>query len=136
MVIISASGMLSGGRILHHLKHRISSPQNTILFVGYQPAGGRGAWIKSGAPTLKLLNKEVPIRAHIDEMNDLSAHGGKSELLRWCSESQALGKGNGKPGKVAVVHGEPDTAASFANTLQEELSWNSFVAAYQQKIEV
>jgi metallo-beta-lactamase family protein len=136
MVIISASGMLSGGRVLHHLKHRISSPQNTILFVGYQPAGGRGAWIKSGAPTLKLLNKEVPIRAHIDEMNDLSAHGGKSELLRWCRESDALGTDRSRPSKVAVVHGEPEVAASFAATLRKQLSWNAFVAEYEQKIDV
>jgi len=136
MVIISASGMLSGGRILHHLKHRISSPQNTLLFAGFQPPGGRGAWIKSGAPTLRLLGKEVPIRAYIDEMNDLSAHGGKSELLRWCSESRALGEGTGNPSRVAVVHGEPETAAKFAATLKEKFSWDSFVAGYKQTIEV
>ncbi len=133
LIIISASGMLSGGRILHHLRHRISSPKNTILFVGYQPPGGRGDWIKSGAETLRIFGQEVPIRAHIDEMSELSAHGDRDEMLRWCRESIALSGGRG-PGRVAVVHGEPDSASAFAKTLKHEFGWNTFVPKYQEKI--
>lgn len=130
MIIISASGMLTGGRILHHLKHRIADPRNTILFVGFQPPGGRGDWIKSGAPSLTLFGDEVPIRASIDEISALSAHGDKNELLRWCREGQ------GKPGRVAVVHGEPDAAKAFSETLTKELSWNTFCPEYQQTITI
>lgn len=139
IIIISASGMLSGGRILHHLKQRISGPKNTILFVGYQPPGGRGAWIKSGADSLRLFGEEVPIRAAIREMSELSAHGDRDEMLRWCRESMRLSKDNGNggsPRQVAVVHGEPDSAEAFAATLKEDLGWNTFVPHYQQEIDI
>ena len=130
MVIISASGMLTGGRILHHLKHRIADPRNTILFVGFQPPGSRGDWIKSGARSLRLIGDEVPIRAHIDEISALSAHADRDEMLRWCRES------SGKPGRVEIVHGEPDSAESFRDTLTRELGWNCSVAKYLEEIEV
>lgn len=130
MVIISASGMLSGGRILHHLKHRIADPRNTILFVGFQPPGGRGDWIKSGASSLRLLGDDIPIRANVEEISGLSAHGDKNELLHWCRS------GAGKPGKVAVVHGEPDSAEAFRATLSKELQWSAVVPSYLQKISI
>jgi len=128
MIIISASGMLTGGRILHHLKHRIADPRNSIVFVGYQPPGGRGAWIMGGATSLTLLGDQVPIRAQIHDISSLSAHAGRSELLRWCRSC------SGKPKKVAVVHGEPQQAKSFSESLKRELGWDSFVAAYLQEI--
>lgn len=130
MIIISASGMLTGGRILHHLKHRISSPLNTILFVGFQPPGGRGDWIKSGADSLRVFGQEVPIRASIEEISALSAHGDRDELMKWCRE------GKGKPGRVAVVHGEPDSAKAFSQTLAKDLQWNTFCPEYLQTITV
>ncbi|MCO6431634.1 MAG: MBL fold metallo-hydrolase [Deltaproteobacteria bacterium] len=130
MVIISASGMLSGGRILHHLKHRIASPDNTILFVGFQPEGSRGAWIKSGAKTMKLLGDEIPINAEIDEISSLSAHADKNEMLRWCREC------SGRPDNVAVVHGERPAAENFAETLKAELGWSCRVPSYGDTITV
>lgn len=130
MIIISASGMLSGGRILHHLKHRISSPLNTLLFVGYQPPGGRGAWIKSGAESLTLLGEKLPIRAQIAEVSGLSAHAGKDELSQWC---QALPSA---PHQTAVVHGEPESAKAMAKELDTELGWNTFAPNYLEEIEV
>lgn len=126
MILISASGMLSGGRILHHLVHRISSPNNTLVFVGYQPTGGRGDWILSGAKSLRLFGEERPIRAKIENISGLSAHAGRSELLRWCKECR------GTPKKVAIVHGEPDSASDFAKSLREQLHWDTFVASYMQ----
>ena len=128
MVLISASGMLTGGRILHHLRHRITSPLNTIMFVGYQPPGGRGDWIQSGAESLRIFGEEVAIRAQIETISGLSAHADKDELLRWCSE------GSGTPWQVAIVHGEPDSARSFQDTLQEKFGWNAFTAEYLQEI--
>jgi len=129
-IIISASGMLSGGRILHHLLHRISNPANTILFVGFQPPGGRGDWILGGAKSLRILGDDVQIGAQISQISGLSGHGDRDELLKWCKSCK------GTPGKVAVVHGEPESAKTFCSTLQTEMKWDSFVAKYLQKIEV
>jgi metallo-beta-lactamase family protein len=130
MVIISASGMLSGGRVLHHLRHRISSPQNTVLFVGFQPPGGRGAWIQSGAESLRIFGEEVPIRAQIEQISGLSAHGDRDEMLRWCRSC------SGTPRQVYIVHGEPESAASFQTTLQQEFGWNARPAKYLEQVTV
>jgi metallo-beta-lactamase family protein len=130
MILISASGMLSGGRILHHLRHRVANEQNTVLFVGFQPPGSRGDWLKRGNDTIRLLGEDVPVRAEIAEISGLSAHADKDELVRWCKSC------SGTPGRVAVVHGEPESAQSFSATLQKELGWNSFVPNYTQTIKV
>jgi len=128
IVIISASGMLSGGRILHHLHQRISSPKNSIVFVGYQPAGGRGAWILSGADSLRLFQEEVPIRAKIEEIAGLSAHADQSELIQWCQAS------SGTPGRVALVHGEDDSRETLAAKLREKLNWQVTLPGYQETL--
>lgn len=130
MVLISASGMLTGGRILHHLRHRIGDPRNTILFVGFQPPGSRGAWIKSNPETVRVFGQELPMRARVAEITSLSAHGDRSELLRWCKSC------SGKPGKVAVVHGELPVAQQFAALLGKELGWDAAVPSYLQSYEV
>ena len=128
MIIISASGMLSGGRILHHLKHRVSNPRNTILFVGFQPPGSRGHWLKCGQPSVRLLGDDVPVRAEVCEMSGLSAHGDRQEMIRWCRSC------SGTPGKVAVVHGEPESARAFSAELRKELGWDTFVPGYRDTI--
>jgi metallo-beta-lactamase family protein len=130
MILISASGMLSGGRILHHLKHRVSDKRNTVMFVGYQPPGSRGDWLKRGNKTMRLLGDEVPVNAEVCEVSGLSAHADRAELLRWCRSC------SGTPGRVAVVHGEPDSARQFSALLGEELGWNSFVPEYLDTITV
>lgn len=130
MILISASGMLTGGRILHHLRHRVSDPRTTVLFVGFQPPGSRGAWLKSQPETMRLFGEEVPVRAHIAEMSSLSAHADREELLRWCRSC------SGKPGRVAVVHGELPTAQIFRSTLEKEFGWNASVPSYLQEIQV
>jgi len=130
MIIISASGMLTGGRILHHLFHRISSPLNSLVFVGYQPDAGRGAWILSGAKTLKLLGRDRPIKAQIHEISGLSAHADSSELLRWAKSC------TGTPGLVAMVHGEEDGLKGLQKTLKDKLSWNTIIPVYRQTIEL
>ncbi len=130
MVLISASGMLTGGRILHHLKHRVSDRRNTVLFVGFQPPGSRGDWLKQGNSSLRLFGEEVSVGAEIAEISGLSAHGDRDELLRWCRSCP------GTPSSVGVVHGEPESAQAFAATLRSELGWSTFVAAYKQTITV
>jgi metallo-beta-lactamase family protein len=130
MILISASGMLSGGRILHHLKHRISDKRNSVMFVGFQPPGSRGDWLKRGNKTVRLIGDELPVNAEMCEVSGLSAHADRDELLRWCRSC------SGTPGRVAVVHGEPDSAHHFSDTLRKELGWNSFVPGYLDTITV
>lgn len=130
MILISASGMLSGGRVLHHLKHRLGSSANTVLLVGHQPQGGRGDWLRKGAQSIRVLGEEVAVRAEVAELSGLSAHGDRAEMLRWCNEC------SGRPGKVMVVHGEPDSAQKFSRTLAEELNWDASVASYLQEISI
>lgn len=130
MVLISASGMLSGGRILHHLKHRIEDPRNTILFVGYQPPGGKGDWLLSRPETVRLFNVEQKVRAEIAEISGLSAHGDRDEMLRWCRECR------GMPGQVAIVHGESEARSAFKTTLETEFRWNVYLPEYRKSYEV
>jgi metallo-beta-lactamase family protein len=130
MVLISASGMLTGGRVLHHLKQRLPDSKNTLLFVGFQPPGSRGAWLKSGASTCRMFGEEIPVRAEVTEISGLSAHGDKNELIRWCKSC------SGTPGRVYVVHGESASANSFKETLKRELGWDTTVASYGEKITV
>ena len=130
MILISASGMLAGGRILHHLKHRISDKKNTVLFVGFQPPGSRGDWLKRGNKTMKLIGDEVQVNAEICEISGLSAHADRNELLRWCRSC------TGTPGRVAVVHGEPESAQRLSETLSQELRWETFVPGYLDTITV
>ncbi|HMO02678.1 MAG TPA: MBL fold metallo-hydrolase [Oligoflexia bacterium] len=130
MIIISASGMLSGGRILHHLYNRVGDPRNTILFVGYQPEGGRGDWILKGAKSLTLFGEEVAIRAEIAELSGLSAHADRAELLTWAKAA------DNKPRKVAVTHGDPASAIGFAKNLKDELGWQSNAPKYLEEWDI
>ncbi len=128
MIIIAASGMLTGGRVLHHLKNRLPDERNTLLFIGFQPPGSRGAWLKGGAKTCRIFSDEIPVRAEVAEISGLSAHADRDELIRWCKSC------TGTPGQVAIVHGEPDSAATFRTTLEKELQWNASVAKYLQEV--
>jgi metallo-beta-lactamase family protein len=130
MIIISASGMLTGGRILHHLKHRVSDQRNTILFVGHQPNGSKGARLLQGTPRISILGDDCPVHARIEAIGALSAHGDQGELLRW------LHSCSGTPSTIAVVHGEPHTAQVFAKKLRDEQHAEVIVPTYRQQIEI
>jgi metallo-beta-lactamase family protein len=127
-IVISASGMLTGGRVLHHLMHRLGDPRNTILFVGFQPPGSKGDLLQSGIKSLRLMKEEIPVRAQIRTIGGLSAHGDQRDLLRWCKT------GEGTPERVMVVHGEPASAQTFSDKLNKELGWNSRVAKFDEEI--
>ena len=100
-IIISASGMITGGRVLHHLAKRLPDSRNTVLLVGYQAQGTGGQILQSGAKFLRLLGQQVPVGAQVVELGQLSAHAGKSELLRWLSGFKTPPKN-----KHFLVHGE------------------------------
>lgn len=129
-IIISASGMVTGGRILHHLTRWLGDERATVLFVGYQGEGTRGRIIQSGAKEIKIFGKMVPIRAQIKTISGLSAHADVGELSRW------LGCCSGRPGNVIVTHGEPESAQAFAAMLQQDRGWNASVGVMGQVIEL
>jgi len=129
-VIISASGMATGGRILHHLKHYGPDSRNTILFTGYQAGGTRGAAIVAGAQSVKIHGAYVPIRAEVRNLEMLSAHADRGEILRWL-------KGFERPPKMTfVTHGEPAASDALRHRVEEELHWAATVPDHGEKVEL
>ena len=129
-VIISASGMASGGRVLHHLKAFAPDPRNSLLFAGYQAAGTRGAAIVGGAPTVKIHGQHVPIRAEVAQIESLSAHADREELLAWVGALPAA------PQRVFVTHGEPVPADALRQAIEERHHWPCTVPEYRDAVEL
>jgi len=129
-VIISSSGMVTGGRIQHHLAQRLPDPRNTIIFIGFQAPGTRGFSIKSGAPEVKIYGEIVPIRAEIAAFEQFSDHADTPELLEW------LGTFSNKPATTYLVHGDGDAASQLRDTMSRQLGWNVQVAEWMQKVQV
>jgi metallo-beta-lactamase family protein len=126
-VIISASGMATGGRILHHLKHYAPDPRNLILFAGFQAGGTRGATITRGAKSVKIHGGDVPIRAKVSNLDMLSAHADANEIMRW------LGHFGRPPALTFVTHGEPDASDQLRYRIENELGWRCAVPYYLEK---
>lgn len=129
-IILSASGMATGGRILHHLRHRLGDERNTVLFVGFQAAGTRGRKLLEGAQEIKIFGEYVPVRAEITQISSLSAHADREELLIWLRQAEE------PPRRVFVTHGEPDASSAFAQTLQEQLGWACHLPSYGENLEL
>jgi metallo-beta-lactamase family protein len=129
-IIISSSGMVTGGRILHHLSQRLPDPKNLVLFIGFQAPGTRGEIIKSGAPEVKIFGDFVPIRAQIATLEQFSDHADTPELLKW------LHTFTNKPGVTYLVHGELSASSPLRDAINNELGWNVQVAQYMQKVDV
>lgn len=123
-IIISASGMCTGGRIMHHLYHRLPRQNDTVLFVGYQAAGTRGRRILEQEPTIRIFGQDVPLNCQVRQISGLSAHADRSELLKW------LGNFVESPKHVFITHGEPESAYALANTLKVERNWDPIVPDY------
>lgn len=120
-IIISASGMATGGRVLHHLARFLPDERSTILFAGYQAAGTRGRSLIDGAKELKLLGQYVPVRATIQRLDELSAHADYAELIDWLRASGLA------PRRVFVTHGEPAAADAFRRRLRDAFGWDAVV---------
>lgn len=116
-IIVSASGMATGGRVIHHLKHYASDPRHTILFAGFQAMGTRGAAMLDGARTVKIHGEYIPVRAEVDNLAMLSAHADSDEILRWLSGFDR------PPTHTFIVHGEPDAADALRLRIKDELGW-------------
>jgi metallo-beta-lactamase family protein len=129
-IIISSSGMVTGGRILHHLAQRLPDPKNTVIFIGFQAPGTRGFIIKSGAPEVKIFGDMVPIRAQVAALEQFSDHADPPELLEWLHTFPK------RPGVTYLVHGEPAASSQLRDTMKKELGWNVQVAEWMEKVEV
>lgn len=129
-VIISASGMATGGRVLHHLKHYAPDPRSLILFAGFQAGGTRGAGMTAGADSVKIHGRYVPVRAEVDNLQMLSAHADSDEIMRW------LGGFESPPRQTFVVHGEPAAAEALRHRIQEQLGWPCHAAEHGETAEL
>jgi metallo-beta-lactamase family protein len=127
-IIISASGMATGGRVLHHLTHVLPDPRNSVIFPGYQAAGTRGRMLVDGARAVKMLGRYVPVRAEIVALPGFSVHADQSELLGW------LADGCCEPTTLYVVHGEPDASAALADRIGRELGWSAVVPSLGERV--
>jgi metallo-beta-lactamase family protein len=121
LVVVSASGMATGGRVLHHLNRFLPDAKNTVLLVGYQSAGTRGRALADGAEELKIHGRYVPVRARVEQIDGLSAHADYTEIIDWL-------RGSGvHPARVFVTHGEPAAADAMRRQLRDRLGWEAVV---------
>src|SRR5829696_5933376 len=130
-VIISASGMMTGGRVLHHGLRLVPDPETTIVFVGYQAAGTIGRRILDGEPEVKILGQWIPVRCRVAKIGGFSAHADWKEVLRWLE-----GMESGAPRQTFLTHGEPEAANAMAGHIKEKFGWNVHVPQYGERIEL
>jgi metallo-beta-lactamase family protein len=129
-IIVSASGMASGGRVLHHLEQRLPDARNAVLLAGFQAEGSRGRALQDGAKSLRLYGHAVAVNAEIVSMGQLSAHAGQAELLRWLRALPAA------PKQTYLTHGEPQAARALQAAISDQLRWKVDVAEYLQTVEL
>ena len=127
-VIISASGMATGGRVLHHLKRYAPDPKTTILFAGFQAAGTRGAAMLAGADTIKVHGENVPVRAEVANLSMLSAHADTDEIVRWLRGFERA------PRLTFITHGEPVASDALRRRIEEELGWTCKIPEHLEKV--
>jgi metallo-beta-lactamase family protein len=129
-IIVSASGMGTGGRVLHHLERRLPDARSSIALVGFQPAQTRGRRLLDGERAVKLHGRYVPVRAEIVDLSGFSVHADRSEILAW------LGEGEGVPDAAFVVHGEPEASRALADGIERELGWNAVVPGDLERVRI
>jgi metallo-beta-lactamase family protein len=129
-IIISASGMATGGRVLGHLKAMAPEPRHTLLFAGFQVGGSRGARLMAGEREVKIFGEMVPVRADVQQLAGISGHADRHELLAWLRHIRQA------PQQTFVVHGEPDASDTLRSTIRNELGWPARVPAHGECAEV
>lgn len=127
-VVISSSGMATGGRVLHHMEAALPDPRNTVLFVGYQAAGTRGRSLVDGAHEVRMHGHMVPVRAKIEKIDSMSAHADRDEIVRWLRTLPAA------PERLFLVHGEPGPMDALKKTIAAELGWEAQTPAHQETV--
>jgi metallo-beta-lactamase family protein len=128
-IIISASGMATGGRVVHHLEQMLPDAKNTVILVGYQAAGSRGRLLEEGVKELKMHGKLIPVIAHITKVESFSVHADGDELIAWLSKAA-------KPKAIFVIHGEQGAQETMARRIVDELGWNAVIPKPAQVIAI
>jgi metallo-beta-lactamase family protein len=129
-IIISSSGMMTGGRIIHHLYHRLQREQDTILIAGFQAEGTRGRRLLEGEKSIKMFGEEVPVKCRIEHISSMSGHADRAELFRW------MGEFTDKPKMTFTIHGEPADLAVYAQAIRDKFEWNVMVPRYLESVEL
>ncbi len=129
-IIISASGMLTAGRVLHHLKRLVGDRKNLVVLAGYQAPGTRGRAILEGQRTVRIHGQDLAVRAECVSLHGLSAHAGQSELMRWAASCET------KPRQTFLTHGEPEAAWALAHKMERELGWNVDLPELDQTLDI
>lgn len=129
-IVISASGMATGGRVLHHLAAALPDPRHTVLFVGYQASGTRGRQLVDGAKVSRIHGVDVPVAAKIVKIDSMSAHADREEILRW------LGQFKEPPKMTYLVHGEPQAMTALQDAVETRLTWNSYMPALGETVDL
>jgi metallo-beta-lactamase family protein len=127
-VLLTSSGMATGGRVLHHLRERLPDPKTTVLFVGYQAEGTRGQVLQQGAKEIKIFGQMVAVRAGIKTIDGFSAHADQSEILRWLKGFER------PPQKTYIIHGEPKASAVLADILRQKFKWRVEIPKHGEKV--
>jgi metallo-beta-lactamase family protein len=127
-IIVSSSGMVTGGRVLHHLMLRLPDPRNQVLFIGFQAPGTRGEIIKSGAKSVRIFSQEIPIRAQVAALEQFSDHADTTELLYWLQTFKS------RPKDTFLVHGEPQASAMLQQAISSRMGWNVRLAHWLEKV--
>jgi metallo-beta-lactamase family protein len=129
-IVISSSGMATGGRVLHHLEAALPDEKNTALFVGYQAAGTRGRKLVDGATDVRIHGRDIPVRARVARVDSMSAHADRSEILRW------LGTLPGAPRTLCLVHGEPGPMDALKGLIEDRLGWSARTPDHGERIDL
>ena len=129
-IVISASGMATGGRVLHHLAACLPDPRNTVLFVGFQAAGTRGRALVDGVTSVKMHGMIIPVAARVVRIDSMSAHADSNEILRW------LGTFATPPRQTYLVHGEPAAQDALKARIESSLGWTVHVPQHGETVEV
>ena len=129
-IVIAASGMATGGRVLHHLAAVLPDSRNTVMFVGFQAAGTRGRLLCDGAKQIKMLGQDVMVSARIERLDSMSAHADANEILRWLKEFMS------PPQITYIVHGEPAAAAALEQRIRNELKWSTHIAQHFERVDL
>jgi len=129
-IVISSSGMATGGRVLHHLQRALPHERNTVLFAGYQAAGTRGRALRDGATLTRIHGQDVPVRATIEAIDSMSAHADANEIMRWLSGFSQ------PPAMTYLVHGEPVALDALHKRVTTEKQWPAHVAGYRETVQL
>jgi len=130
IMVVASSGMLTGGRIMHHLKDFLPDPKCTLLFIGYQGEGTLGRRLQDGGKTARIDGQEIDVRCRVRSISGFSAHADQHELETWLGHFGA----DGKPKTVFIVHGDPDAAEAFAARIRSELGMDAVIPKHRETV--